>query len=369
MNYSLRFVSKKYSLILADKNYYLWYRNGALYLSHNIDGSDMSLLGGLCKSNVNYSLDSLRYRIICKSKALQRILRFQPRSCIRIENGRYLFSFNRNIYEVNYDGRIKLVHSIRKGMANPLSICTIKDISGFKDCIAYGEYGWNENRDPINIVRCINGVWDAVYTFPKNSICHIHALIPDKREACVYVLTGDKDNESGIWKATNDFRCIVPVLYGKQSYRSCAAFIDEKLMVYATDTPLEDNFLYETDLHSNTEIIMGIPGPVINGETIGGDWWFATTVEQNPNLPKIRHCISNRKAPGNKDRYVHIFCRNSAAEVKDVIQMKKDLLPMWLFQFGNVSFVKNYEDSRVYIVPLAVKKYGQKTLEIVCSEK
>ena len=300
-----------------------------------------------------------------KSKILQRILRLQPRSCVRTANGYYCFAFNRALFIVNEQGEIFDKATVRSEMRNPLQIQYLQGIKGFDDGLIYGEYGWNEGKDVVNIVRYNGKEWESVYSFAPNTITHIHGLIPDPERECIYILTGDQDSESGIWKATNNFISVEPLFIGKQKYRSCAAFLRNGKMIYATDTPIEKNYLLETDFSIEPKEICELPGTVINSYIQGENWWIATAVEQNPNLPKLLHYVSSRIGPGIKDRYTHIFCITKDMQIREVIKLKKDILPMWLFQFGNVSFVNNYRDNRILIIPMGLKRISQKTVEII----
>ena len=357
----IKVISKKYILIAVGPTNCIWFRNGKIWISKDIDYRDIREAGNLLEGKRT----NIRNFIASHSKTIQRVLRMQPRSCVRTAEGYYCFAFNQEIIILDEQGRLLHRSTIRPEMRNPLQIQYIQGIKGFDDGLVYGEYGWNDEKGKVNIVRFTGEEWKPVYTFAPNTITHIHGLIPDHERQCIYILTGDQDNESGIWKATDNFLNVEPVIIGKQKYRSCAAIIRNGRIIYATDTPIENNYLLETDFKNEPKVICELPGTVINSYNQGDNWWLATAVEQDPNLPKLLHYISSRIGPGIRDRYTHLFCITRDLQIKEVIKFKKDILPMWLFQFGNVSFVNNYRDKRVFVIPMSVKRYSQKTVEIV----
>lgn len=338
----------------------LWYRNGRVYVSDDVDCSEIYMATDLSGEDG----PCFAGHLLRSYKITQRVLRLEPRSCIKAGEGQYCFAYNHKIYIIDEIGRIINSTTIRKEMRNPLQIILLNGIEGFQDTIYYGEYGWNNNRGPVHIMQFNDGVWNPAYTFPQNTICHIHALIPDLNGKCVYILTGDRDNESGIWKATDGFKKVEPIFWGKQKYRTCAGCLKNGELLYATDTPIEKNYLFKTDLQSEPEAIGELPGSVINSIYENDEWWFATAVEQDPDMPKLMHYISSKRGPGIADRYSHLYRMNMTGETREILRFKKDILPMWLFQFGNISFIHNYRDNRIFIYPIAVKKYNQKTLEI-----
>lgn len=363
METSIITLSKDYKLLAVGRHKCLWYRKGKIYLTDNVEDSRKSLVLDLNTKNM-HSIKSFLYNL----KIVQRVLRLEPRSCVEDNKGNFCFAYNRSLYII--DGNAKLLNKsdVRSEMRNPLQIIYLSGVPGFKDAFVYGEYGWNDERGYVCILQYDCREWKEVFRFPEKSICHVHALIPDVQNGSVYILTGDNDSECGIWRATDNFEKVEPVLTGKQKYRSCAAFANQNQIIYATDTPIETNYLFSYPHRGEPVPIMELPGSVIYSATIGDTWWFATAVEQDPNLPKILHYISFRKGPGIKDRYTHIYATDKTGSTKEIAKMKKDLLPMWLFQFGNASFVNNYRDTRVFLNPVAVKKYSQKTIQIVSGD-
>jgi len=260
--------------------------------------------------------------------------------------------------------RIQVEHEYRKGMKNPLSFCVRKLDSGEKE-IYYGEYIWNENKGPVAIYRCKDGSWQKVYEFAENMITHIHSVVFDSSRETFFILTGDSDSESGIWIADNQFRNMRPLLVGKQKYRACVAFPTKAGLLYATDTPLEQNYVYLLSLEdeANPKIteIGKLPGSCIYGAKVNEKYYFSTTVEPDSTLTGWRYRITNKLGKGIQDRYSYLVSIEEQGELKICYRQKKDFLPMWLFQFGNMLFPYN-ETNQCYIVQQALRHKHNVTL-------
>ncbi|NCA81094.1 MAG: hypothetical protein EOM76_13130, partial [Sphingobacteriia bacterium] len=175
------------------------------------------------------------------SRLFERMFRAYARSSIALDSGA-LVTFNSGIYNVNFEKKTAIKeHDYCKGMNNPIGFSNITGIESFDDCVVYGEYTGNELSKPVSIhTRNKHGKWNLAHTFGSGTIKHIHAIVPDPFRKNVLILTGDADEESGIWVAENNFQKVYPLIVGKQLYRSCAAWPVEGGILYATDTPLEN---------------------------------------------------------------------------------------------------------------------------------
>lgn len=336
---------KKQRLLYADEDSTLSYRRG--YLIYRTDKQTVK-----CKIGGRYNSISL----------VERLMRKEPRCAVRVDLAHILISFEGQIlnYSIN-DNRAIVEHEFSKGMNNPLEFLCFQNPSTSKTEVLYGEYIWNENKGPVSIYRRRDGKWTVAYTFPDKTITHIHNVINDEFRHGFIILTGDEDSESGIWFADYDFKTVKPILLGSQQYRACVAFPVENGIYYATDTPLEKNYVYYVPLNDNivaqcVEKKYEMPGPCIYGCEFGSYMYFSTSVEPDSSLNKWRYRFTYKLGEGVKDRYSHIIRGNSEGEFDDVYQFKKDLLPIWLFQFGNVLFPKN--DGRELFAVLQSSKEG-----------
>ncbi len=305
-------------------------------------------------------------------RLIARALRLEPRCGIFIDDSIALVSYHGAIYKVNCaTGDIILGHHFRPEMNNPLSFVNIQGINGFTDGIYYGEYFLNHESKEVNLLRRNNdGTWTKAYTFAPGEVYHIHNIIPCPEKECVYVLTGDKDEESAIYECKNDFAEVKAIVRGKQSYRSCVAMPTKNGLLYTTDTPLEDNYLYHLDF-ATKEIrpIIPIAGPSIYGKQISDtELVFSTSVEPDSGIKGLRYEFTYKLGPGVKDRKTHLYYVKVDGDdiaAKEIFSATKDILPCGVGQFGTLMFPAGKDEpGTVMVTGQAVRKYDNKTLKI-----
>lgn len=344
-------------LLFLNKEEMLIYSKGALYLLNINDNS---------KKKVCAVPMHLAKRLLSKIRIFERIFRLETRAAIKLNNNDVLISFHGAVYRVSLEKEnIILEHRYIDSMNNPLGFSRISKIRGFTECIAYGEYTINENKNDVSIyTRGINAndKWKKVYTFPENTITHIHAIVPDPYRDGVLILTGDDDKNSGIWLAQNDFESVKPLIVGSQQYRSCCAYPLEQGILYATDTPLEDNYLYFASEQEEKWIvhkIASLTGSCIYSTKWNDKYLFSTTVEYDPTVGPRRLLFTYKLGYGIKSRSSKIIVGNLNEGFKCAGTFQKDVLPMGLCQYGTVQFCKGQEEISdcLFIHPVAVKKY------------
>lgn len=334
-------------ILYIDNDMCLSYKKGWLYYNEKNANEQKCFIG----SNLN------RFSLV------ERVMRLEPRCAAKIDSNHYIVSFNGII--INYcssDNTTKIEHRFEKGMHNPLTFLTIHESSKDENDVYYGEYIWNENKGPVDIYKRCQGRWTKVYSFPNNTILHIHNLIHDPYRKGIIILTGDNDSESGIWFADYDFNHVVPILIGKQQYRACIAFPYKDGILFATDTPLEENYIYRVDLKTDKPILIKeyeIPGPCIYGIRINNELFFSTSVEPDSTLKPWHYRITYRLGKGVKDRYTYIIKRDKEGHYETVFKEKKDIFPIWMFQFGNVLFPMNRTNMVIGVFQSLINGHGK----------
>lgn len=280
---------------------------------------------------------------------IERLLRLTPRAAVSVSDTEFIYSHHGVIYL--YDcasNEIKKEHEFSRGMNNPLSFCIRRDNEGKVKSILYGEYIWNESKGPVAIYCRENMEWKKVYEFASNTITHIHNIVYDSIGSRYLILTGDQDTESAIWEADLCFQRVIPLVRGLQKYRACVAFATDKGIIYATDTPLEKNALFCLDRNNKVVKICDMPGPCIYGKLFQDALYFSTSVEGDAAMSKWAYRLSNKLGNGVSDYYSHIIMYDVNGNVKEIYKNKKDCLPMWLFQFGNILFSNSSEELLIY---------------------
>ena len=338
-------MTKRKTILYIGETASLWYRYGKLYYKND----DILITCVLQESRWKRTLSWIRL--------FERVLRLSPRASIKLDTEHFLISYDGKAYCWDVENNeLRVEHCFREEMNNPLSFTRIKDIDGFEDCIAYGEYFVNPSRKPVKIwLRDKSGNWRDIYQFNGN-IIHIHALVPDRLNNCVYILTGDFDDEAAIWVAKDHFKKVVALKKGEQRYRGCVGFATEKGLLYATDAPTEENALYLLGDDGNVTKIIDMPGPSIYGAEWNGVYYFATSVEPDSSLPTWKYFLSRRHGPGMKDNYAHVIAGNIDKGFKEIAKYEKDFWPLALFQFANVLFPECELKEKICMMPVSVKR-------------
>ncbi len=353
-------IVSNHKLICFSKKYYLYSRGTKLIITEDEHGSGGTSVY-LPTSKVKEKLGSVRL--------MARALRLESRCGIFVDEDTALVSFHGAIYRVDCaGGHIDLEHEYRPEMNNPLQFVRLTGVAGFTDGIYYGEYYLNHDRAEVRIMRReADGSWQAVYTFAAGSIYHIHGIVPGYYKDRVYVLTGDDDAESGIWECRDDFASVKPILQGKQAYRACVALPTAEGIIYATDTPLEQNYIYHYSFATgDIDVVAPIDGPSIYGRVLSdSEMVISTSVEPDSRLVRWRYEFSYGLGPGVKNRYSHIYyikALDDTFDVKEIHRAKKDILPMGAGQFGTMMFPAG--DEELFVTGQALRKYDNKTFSI-----
>lgn len=339
---------------------YVLYAKGKLYLS-DIDGTDERLLVAL--------QGKMLKKILCKFRLMERFARLEPRLATELNEHEFLLSYQGMIARINIDGTMTIEHKYRPTMNNPISFCV------YGERIFYGEYFGNFNHEEVSIYeRLPQGGWEKRYTFAAGMVQHIHQICFDEFRNCFWIMTGDKDDESAIWRASMDFSNVEPIFKGKQKYRSCFIMPSEKGIAYSTDTPLESNGIFVSEELEDggwTEPVkqFEMPGPCIYGKKLrDGNYVMATSVEPDASLPPFQYYLSGKLGKGVRDRYSAIVYGRPDGSFMEIAKYKKDPYKMWLFQFGNIIFPNIREDDRVICTGQSLKGIDGKTLEIRIKE-
>lgn len=363
----MKILKKCMPLFLLSDNQLFLYKHNKIYL-YNLDSEEFEHL-------VSFEF-SLKHFLFDFTPLFSRLLRLNYCNAALLDDNHVLLVFNKFFYELDFQKK-----SLSKGMSvlkgsRPLNIVRVEGIEDFDDGLYYGEYFDNTYRDEVSVKQIFAKDRERiVYTFPPNTIYHVHNLLPDKNNQCVWVFTGDLDNESGIWKATNNFSKVEPVKIGSQLYRACVAFIVPEGILYATDSQEETNYiclLYEEDGEYKVRKIQEISGPVIYGTQYRDGYCFSTTVElaivrKYSRKEMFRYLLTLKKGKGVKDYKSHLYLGSLKTGFRDIYSAKKDLLPMGLFQFGALIFpnTNNFYISKLILYQVATVENDMDTLLIL----
>ncbi len=298
-------------------------RDGNVILSKNNSifkySSNDKQINEIIKLDYSYNLQNLLVKGLIK-----RLLRGGVHNIIKID-GRLIIFFDQRIIVVE-NNCIVSIYNI-KTCKRPLNVC----IHPISNHIYWGDYIASSERVPINIYCSTDSgaSWKIIYTFPVNSIRHIHNIIYDEIRDIFFILTGDRDDESGIWM-TRDFNKIEPMLIGKQKYRATSLIVKNDYMIIPTDTELEQNYIqkYIFDDKSLTQLF-DIPSSSISAKKLASFSFVSTMVE-----PSII----------NTTKYSHVFVSENDTNWSKLFTVKKDMFSGKYFQYSSIQ-IPNYENA------------------------
>ena len=300
-------------------------------------------------------------RQCCRFRFLNRLLRMEPRSFLRMRDGRYIIGVLHRVWLLDEMKKtLTPIFTSRKNFSDNLNFC---------ECdgrIYWGDYGINVVHEPINIY-CYDGKSkvEIVYTFPQGDVIHVHNIFLDESNSHFWVLMGDNEAKAGIYKASLDWKVVTPVKVGQQVYRAVVGFPYKGGILYATDSVDFDNYLRIIDKYGTEKVLSAINGSCIYGGETNDYFLFSTTVEPKAGAG-FKHIFENRLGGGIKSWDVHLLAVSKKdLSIRLVKQFRKDWLPMVLFQYGRVRFAGGQNrNNSVWCSPVACKKYDGKTIKI-----
>ncbi len=340
--------------IIAKNSFPMCFMGGNRFLLYHC-GSIIEYDALSMKKLRKYRVDrSFREKILGGIPWLLRFFRLGVQCAIPINDSTVCFSLKKGIFEYNLeeerlDGPSNIVNGIK-----PLVFTQIRNIPGFDDMIAFGGYMGNPLKHRVDIYgrKSVNK-WEILYTFDEGKINHVHALIPDLINECVWIFTGDFGDAAGIWQAKNNFKEVTPILIGEQMYRGCVGFPVEGGLLYATDSHLERNsirIMKKTTDGWKSEKLLDTSGSCIQGCQAGKYYFFDSCVEGLGEFKNLLHFIfSKKRGPGILDSKVRIYGGNLQEGFKEIYAQEKDNMPISSFQFGMYDFASG-ENSHDYIL-------------------
>jgi len=213
-------------------------------------------------------------------------------------------------------GEFKVTHRVTRG-TRPLYLTVTP-----QDHIFWGEYFVNEERAEVHVYGSQDRgeTWDVVYTFPKGGVRHVHNVIYDKWDDCLWVLTGDNQDECKVVRASRDWKTVDEVLSGNQQARAVAIVLTKEALYFASDTPLEQNFIYRMDRGGNLTQLTPINNSSLYSCRVRDALFFSTMVEPSD---------------VNTDGHARVYGSLDGSSWQSLLGWPKDPWPM-VFQYGNV---------------------------------
>lgn len=311
---------------------------------------------------------SIKERLCGHINLICRFMRLGIRAAEAIDNERIVLSIGNFLYELNIGtGVISKGYFCGEGI-RPLIFTLVKDIDSFEDGLYFGGYLGNMEKKPVSIYHRVGeDKWEIVYTFPQGAINHVHNIVADPYRNCLWIFTGDFDDSAAIWKVTDGFRKVERVACNDQKYRGCVVFALSEGLLYATDAPFADDYIYLMNPETyEVKELFPIDGSCIYGCQWKDKYVFSSTVEgDGRNMSRMEWLFTRKRGAGIKDEYVHMYMGNLKEGFKEIYKEKKDCMPYYTFQFGVFKFPYGVNNTdTLYFQPVATKKNDMNLLAL-----
>lgn len=304
-------------------------------------------------------LKNCKERSLGRCRYLHRLLRLGVRAALALDENHVLVSIGSMIYELDLgSGQLTKGFDCGEGI-RPLIFTQVEGITSVDSGIYFGGYLNNRGKNPVSVYKRIDiDKWEVIYTFPQGTINHIHAIVNDPYRDCLWIFTGDFDEASAIWKVTDNFRKVERVCCNDQKFRGCVIFALPEGLLYATDAPFADDYIYLMNpVDYSVEMISPINGSCIYGCQWQDKYVFSSTVEgDGRNTSRIEFYFGRKRGAGIKDEFVHMYCGNLKDGFKEIYKEKKDCMPYYTFQFGVFKFPSGVNNTdTLYFQPVATE--------------
>lgn len=307
-------------------------------------------------------------RIFGYCRYLHRLFRIGVRAAWALNEQIVLLSVGNMIYELNLkNGCLSEGYFCGEGI-RPLLFTKVDGLSSISDGIYFGGYLGNTDKKPVSVYkRTAKDKWEVVYTFQQGAVNHVHTIIMDPYRDCLWIFTGDFDEASAIWKVTDNFKSVERVCCNNQKYRGCVVFVLPEGLLYATDAPFTEDFIYLMNPYDySVKAIAPIDGSCIYGCQWKDKYVFSTTVEgDGRNTSRMEFFFGRKRGAGIKDNYIHMYCGNLEEGFNEIYKEKKDCMPYYTFQFGVFKFPYGINSGdTLYFQPIATTKNDLETLSL-----
>lgn len=294
-------------------------------------------------------LDDLKYALIANlSRLLARLLRTEITHLLILEDGSRVLTAKKGIFIAKKNAKVyKKSFSITRGN-RPMNMC--EDKNGF---LYFGEYFSNSERDQVHIFKSTDAgnSWNVCYTFPQNTIRHIHGIFYDEYEDLVWFATGDLDGECIIGYTNDAFGTVKIFKQGGQKYRAVQLLFFKDFILYGTDTEYEKNYIYRIYRENGEEHrLKELKGSVLSSTYSGNSAAISTAVEPST----VNHDLNS-----------YILFSHDGLKWKELYQETKDSLHPKYFQYGRFKFpIGAINNGKLLVSGHALKKIDNSTIII-----
>jgi len=257
-------MKNKYKIEAFDGNNYWFFYKNKIYKEQQIENlSDTKVYNIIENKYVKYYFP-----------LLNRLLRTGIHNIIPIEKG-YIVVVKKRFLIYNENNQLVKVFDIPRG-SRPLrnSICVEHNY------LFFGDYWSNKKREKAHVYR-LNLQTYKLEVILSLDVRHIHFVVLDTKDNQLIIGTGDEDNESIILSFNYKTKEKVIIGEGSQRYRAVSIIQHNELVIWGTDAPDEQNYIYSYNRKTKVlNCIRKVDGPVYYSTvTKSGVMYMATTIE------------------------------------------------------------------------------------------
>ncbi|NTU95681.1 MAG: hypothetical protein HGA52_06495 [Bacteroidales bacterium] len=235
---------------------------------------------------------------------------------------------------IKKNGECKVIDNIHRGN-KPASkgVCLLPD-----GTVIYGEYFLNNKREaPVSIYKCqlIENGFEKIYEFLAGEIRHIHFIQWDSFDSCLWMGTGDRDEESSLYVSYDYGTSWERIGGGSQKWRAVSIIISENALYWGTDAGSDAEFTRNyivcyNKKTKNLSIVQEVQGPCHGSGCLSdGSMIISTGVEGGVN---------------EKDNYAHLWASTNGFKWNEVYSKEKNIWPH-IIQFGVMRIPSGCETS------------------------
>ncbi len=325
--------------LYAEKNR-IWVAKGMRFYAIDYNGKPVTS---------QYSVGSLKQKLLSCNRLSRQLLREGIHHLVPLKNGDVFLTTKRKSYTVGNDGKIKSVFTGYIGnKPGHQGVCVTPDGTVF-----FGEYSVNlDHKNETKLYRSTDNAmsFQPILTFPKN-VRHIHFVKFDPYEKCLWLGTGDADEECHLMRSTDNGDTWDTIGTGSQDWRAIGVCFREDALIWGTDAgsvPDQNHIIRMDRKTRQIEVIADAEGPCHGCAGYkNGRVFISTGVEGGEN---------------EQDRYARLKeIRNS--EVVDLLKTKKDSIPL-ILQYGVMRFPLGTENTdKVVFTMMGLRRCGEKVVQ------
>ena len=289
-----------------------------------------------------YKAGSMLQKLLSLSFISRQMLREGYHHMLILKDGAILITARKTTYIFNPDGTVRNTFTGYLGN-KPASqgLCVTPD-----GTIFFGEYTINlQHTNDTHLYRSTdNGrSFQVILTFPK-TIRHIHFIKYDPYEKCIWLGTGDGDDESKLMRSDDNGDTWTTIGEGSQQWRAIGVCFNEDSLVWGTDAGSvpDQNYINAMDRKTHElKPITPVEGPCHGSASYrDGRVFISTGVEGGEN---------------EKDRLARLK-EVRGHEVIDHFSLKKSPFP-FIMQYGVMRFPTGTENTdRVVFTAMGLNK-------------